>query len=109
MQPTFKPSPAEHPAHSASNLRVPALKSRTFQCMGTVISLALPAGATLDDGQVLDGATAAVERVFTGLDGCSASTVPIPKRAGSPGARSRSGRPRRHSVPALRTPQGGGC
>jgi len=68
MQPTFRPSPAEYPAHSASNLRAPALKSRTFQCMGTVISLALPAGATLDDGQVLEGATAAVERVFSGLD-----------------------------------------
>ena len=36
--------------------------------MGTVISLALPAGAALDGGQVLEGATAAVERVFTGLD-----------------------------------------
>ena len=37
--------------------------------MGTVISLALPAdAASLDDGQVLEGATAAVERVFAGLD-----------------------------------------
>ena len=37
--------------------------------MGTVISLALPAGAApLDDGRVLEGATAAVERVFAGLD-----------------------------------------
>ena len=67
MQPTFKPSPAERQAPSAPTL--PALKSRTFQCMGTVISLALPAEeASLDDGQVLEGATAAVERVFAGLD-----------------------------------------
>ncbi|MDI3213909.1 FAD:protein FMN transferase [Arthrobacter sp. AL12] len=36
--------------------------------MGTVISLALPAGAARDGGDVLDGATAAVERVFAGLD-----------------------------------------
>ena len=67
MQPIFKPSPAEYPAHSAPN--VPALKSTTFQCMGTVISLALPADeASLNDGLVLEGATAAVERVFAGLD-----------------------------------------
>ncbi|MDR7082171.1 thiamine biosynthesis lipoprotein [Arthrobacter ginsengisoli] len=38
--------------------------------MGTVISLALPAGAnsTPDGGLVLEGAAAAVEHVFTGLD-----------------------------------------
>ena len=57
------PSPAESPAQSG-----PALKSRTFQCMGTVISLALPAGAARGGGEVLEGATAAVERVFAGLD-----------------------------------------
>ena len=69
MQPTFKPLPAEHPAQSATNPNGPALKSRTFQCMGTVISLALPAGAAPQDtGRVLDGAAAAVERVFAGLD-----------------------------------------
>lgn len=65
MQRTSKPSPAESPANSG-----PALKSRTFQCMGTVISLALPAGTSGagDGALVLEGATAAVERVFTGLD-----------------------------------------
>ncbi|WCI07964.1 FAD:protein FMN transferase [Arthrobacter sp. OVS8] len=69
MQPTFKPLPAEHPAQSANNLSGPALKSRTFRCMGTVISLALPAGAAPQEtGRVLDGATAAVERVFASLD-----------------------------------------
>ena len=62
MQRTSKPSPAESPAQSG-----PALKSRTFQCMGTVISLALPPGAARD-GEELEGATAAVERVFAGLD-----------------------------------------
>ncbi|MET3950449.1 thiamine biosynthesis lipoprotein [Arthrobacter sp. UYEF36] len=62
MQRTSKPSPAESPAQSG-----PALKSRTFQCMGTVISLALPAGAARD-GEGLEGAAAAVERVFAGLD-----------------------------------------
>lgn len=61
MQRTSKPSPAESPAQSG-----PALKSRTFQCMGTVISLALPAAR--DGGAVLESATAAVERVFAGLD-----------------------------------------
>lgn len=61
MQRTSKPSPAESPAQSG-----PALKSRTFQCMGTVISLALPAAR--DGEAVLAGATAAVERVFAGLD-----------------------------------------
>lgn len=69
MQPTFKPLPAEHPAQSANNLDGPALKSRTIRCMGTVISLALPAGAAPQEtGRVLDGATTAVERVFAGLD-----------------------------------------
>lgn len=63
MQRTSKLSPAESPAQGGT-----ALKSRTFQCMGTVISLAVPAGAARDGGQVLEGATAAVERVFAGLD-----------------------------------------
>lgn len=68
MQRTSKPSPAGSPWQSDTNQGVPALKSRTFQCMGTVISLALPAGAAGDGGDVLEGATAAVERVFAGLD-----------------------------------------
>ena len=63
MQQTSKLSPAESPAQGG-----PALKSRTFQCMGTVISLALPAGAAGDGGEALEAATAAVERVFAGLD-----------------------------------------
>jgi thiamine biosynthesis lipoprotein len=67
MQPTDKLSPAGYQPHSAPSF--PALKSRVFQCMGTVVSLALPAGeASLDDGEVLEGATAAVEHVFAGLD-----------------------------------------
>ncbi len=70
MQPTFRPSPAESPALSAATLAGPALKSRTFRCMGTVISLALPVeGCWTPGGEpVLEGATAAVERVFAGLD-----------------------------------------
>ena len=64
MQRTFKLWSAEGSADSG-----PALKSRTFPCMGTVISLALPAGGTQRDSElVLEGATAAVERVFAGLD-----------------------------------------
>lgn len=65
MQQTSKTLAAESPARSA-----PALKSRTFQCMGTVISLALPTATVgaADGGQVLEGAAAAVERVFAGLD-----------------------------------------
>jgi thiamine biosynthesis lipoprotein len=50
----------------------PALKTRTFSCMGTVISLAVPAG-TFPGSPSLVGrpaaAAAAVERVFAGLDG----------------------------------------
>jgi thiamine biosynthesis lipoprotein len=68
MQRTSKASPAESPSQGDTNRSVPALKSRTFQCMGTVISLALPAGAARDGGEVLEGATAAVECVFAGLD-----------------------------------------
>lgn len=70
MQRTSKPSPAENTAEGAPNRSGPVLKSRTFQCMGTVISLALPTGAcgAPDGGPALEGATAAVERVFTGLD-----------------------------------------
>ena len=67
MQRTSKPSPAESPSQSDTNQGGPALKCRTFQCMGTVISLALPAAAG-DGGDVLDGATSAVEHVFSGLD-----------------------------------------
>jgi len=68
MQRTSKPSPAASPAQSSLAQSIPALKSRTFQCMGTVISLALPAGAALNGEGVLEGATAAIERVFAGLD-----------------------------------------
>lgn len=70
MQRTFEPSPSGIPAHGGTNPGVPALKSRTFRCMGTVISLALPAEncRTREGEPVLEGATAAVERVFTGLD-----------------------------------------
>lgn len=70
MQPTFRPSPAESPALSAPTPGGPALKSRTFRCMGTVISLALPVDDCWTGGgePVLDGAVAAVERVFAGLD-----------------------------------------
>jgi thiamine biosynthesis lipoprotein len=65
MQRTSKLLPVVSP-----ELGGPALKSRTFRCMGTVISLALPVGTTraTPDVLLLEGATAAVERVFTGLD-----------------------------------------
>lgn len=65
MQRTSKLLPVVSPV-----LDGPALKSRTFRCMGTVISLALPVGTTraTPDVLLLEDATAAVERVFTGLD-----------------------------------------
>ncbi|WP_307857160.1 FAD:protein FMN transferase [Pseudarthrobacter albicanus] len=50
----------------------PALKTRTFGCMGTVISLTVPAGTgpgTVGPDGGLAAAAAAVERVFAGLDG----------------------------------------
>ncbi|WP_427128735.1 FAD:protein FMN transferase [Pseudarthrobacter sp. S9] len=64
-----------------SELGSPALTARTFGCMGTVISLAVPAGAvpagpvpgvpvpgTRGAAEVLDAATAAVERLFAAWD-----------------------------------------
>ena len=65
MQRTSKLLPVVSPV-----LDGPALKSRTFRCIGTVISLALPVGTTraTPDVLLLEDATAAVERVFTGLD-----------------------------------------
>lgn len=62
MQPTSEP---QTPAPTG-----PALRARTFHCMGTVISLSLPAGALSGTPRerVLDNATAAVGRVFAGLD-----------------------------------------
>lgn len=80
MQPTFKPPPAASPADAGLNSATarpagsgqdgPDLRSRTFRCMGTVISLTLPVDecGTWEGEPVLDAATAAVERVFTGLD-----------------------------------------
>jgi thiamine biosynthesis lipoprotein len=50
----------------------PALKTGTFSCMGTVISLTVPAGTgtgTVGADGGLAAAAAAVERVFAGLDG----------------------------------------
>ena len=43
----------------------PALQSRTFSCMGTVIGLTLPSASGEDQ---LVAATAVVERLFAGLD-----------------------------------------
>ena len=43
----------------------PALRARTFNCMGTVISLTLPQASGEDE---LVAATAVVERLFAGLD-----------------------------------------
>ncbi|MET4588328.1 thiamine biosynthesis lipoprotein [Pseudarthrobacter sp. PvP022] len=43
----------------------PALRARTFSCMGTVVSLTVPAASGADE---LVAATAVVERVFAGLD-----------------------------------------
>ena len=65
MQQTSKLLPVASPVPGG-----PALKSRTFRCLGTVISLALPVGTTraTPDVLLLEGATAAVEPVFTGLD-----------------------------------------
>lgn len=58
MQPTSEPGQ-------------PGLKAKTFPCMGTVISLTVPAapgdGPTAEEA--LAGATAAVERIFEDLDG----------------------------------------
>ena len=44
----------------------PTLRARTFNCMGTVISLTLPSAPGEDE---LVAATAVVERLFAGLDG----------------------------------------
>lgn len=46
-------------------LRPPALRARTFSCMGTVVSLTLPSSAGADE---LVAATAVVEQLFAGLD-----------------------------------------
>lgn len=43
----------------------PALRARTFSCMGTVVSLTLPLAAGADE---LEAATAVVEQLFAGLD-----------------------------------------
>lgn len=43
----------------------PSLRARTFSCMGTVVSLTLPAASGEDE---LVAATAVVERLFAGLD-----------------------------------------
>lgn len=54
-----------------SELGGSALRARTFGSMGTVISLTVPAGAvpeTVGGEGGLDAASAAVERVFAGLD-----------------------------------------
>ena len=54
-----------------SELGFSALRARTFGSMGTVISLTVPAGAvpeTVGGEGGLDAASAAVERVFAGLD-----------------------------------------
>jgi FAD:protein FMN transferase len=48
------------------------LRARTFSCMGTVISLTMPAGphkAPRAADDELEAATAVVERLFAGLDG----------------------------------------
>ncbi|WP_235563910.1 FAD:protein FMN transferase [Arthrobacter sp. Soil763] len=54
-----------------SELDQPALKAKVFRCMGTVISLTVPAGReprTAADDAGLGDAAAAVERVFVALD-----------------------------------------
>jgi len=54
-----------------SDLEVPQLKAKTFQCMGTVISLTVPVapGERPAEGEeALTAATAAVERLFRELD-----------------------------------------
>lgn len=50
---------------SAPKRNRPALQARTFNCMGTVISLTLPSASGEDE---LVAATAVVERLFAGLD-----------------------------------------
>lgn len=49
----------------AQPLEAPSLRARTFSCMGTVVSLTLPAASGADE---LVAATAVVERLFAGLD-----------------------------------------
>ncbi|MGZ4663053.1 MAG: hypothetical protein ACXVYB_17425, partial [Arthrobacter sp.] len=54
-----------------SELERPALRARTFKCMGTVISLTLPVQAGAGHHRVEDelrAATAVVEQLFAGLD-----------------------------------------
>lgn len=63
--------------HQNPGVEHPALKARTFGCMGTVISLAMPADAatagtlprTNATEHPIEAAAGAVERVFAGLDG----------------------------------------
>lgn len=49
----------------AEPLRRPALRARTFNCMGTVVSLTVPSTSGEDE---LVAATAVVEQLFAGLD-----------------------------------------
>ncbi|TDT74636.1 thiamine biosynthesis lipoprotein [Arthrobacter sp. AG258] len=63
MQRTSSPLPAQ--------TGTPALKARTFECMGTVISLTMPVGMAAEGQPRLDelaAATAVVERLFRELD-----------------------------------------
>lgn len=68
MQRTSEPAPAGQPVPTPATRRSPALRSRTFRCMGTVISLCLPDRGAPRTVPVLEDAAAAVERVFTELD-----------------------------------------
>jgi FAD:protein FMN transferase len=61
--------PTSNPVDAATG--GPVLKTRTFECMGTVIGLTLPVGAPAEGQPGLDELTAAttvVERLFRGLD-----------------------------------------
>ncbi|MDR6620184.1 thiamine biosynthesis lipoprotein [Sinomonas atrocyanea] len=65
MQPISEPAPG-NPAPTG-----PALRARTFVCMGTVVSLTVPVGpgeGLQDDLARLEAATAAVEDQFAALD-----------------------------------------
>ena len=61
--------PTSNPVDAATG--GPVLKTRTFECMGTVIGLTLPVGSPAEGQPGLDelaAATAVVERLFRDLD-----------------------------------------
>ncbi|WP_432398807.1 hypothetical protein ACRQ5B_06910 [Pseudarthrobacter sp. L19] len=102
MQPTSKPES-------------PALKARTFQCMGTVIGLTVPMAANDDGGsraaaeEALGTAADAVERIFRELDGQFSLYRPDSEASRVARREVTPGKPRPASGTATPRPRTGGC